>query len=204
MNSNRYTEGYKRLVKASKRIAAQYNCNRHFVVCDALWAYVRYGTTPNEYIAWEFYRMSYRERCQYFTARHTYKYYPRFNPASFAKYFDDKPTTNRVFSKFITRKWLNCAEATIDEIAEFVKSHTKLIVKPSNQAQGKGVHIYKGEKPEELKQAKALLEEFVVQHPDIAALNSSSVNTIRVYTLKTAELPPLKCAKDTSQTWGWN
>lgn len=43
--------------------------------------------------------------------------------------------------------------------------------------------MYAGEAAEQLTEQKALLEEFVRQHPALSALNPTSVNTVRVYTI---------------------
>ena len=183
MFKNRYTEGYFRLIKELTPVSKLYNCSKISLVVDALWCYLKYGATPNEYLAWEFYKVSKRERKQFFTARDSEKYYPLFNDKSLAHIFNNKEETNTYFSKYISRKWLYTPNASDQEINNFIKNNNKIIVKPNNLYQGKGVHIYNGESIEQLKSQKCLLEEFIIQHPLIASFNTSSVNTIRVYTL---------------------
>lgn len=188
MDLARYINGFERLTSSLPSVAQNYGCSKYKFIVDALWSYIRYGATPNEYIGWEFYRLSSIERKKYFTARHCNKYYPKFNPRELSHCFDNKHEANMLFSNFITRDWLYCGKAGLEEIERFIQSHDKIIVKPSNESQGKGVHIYKGESTEQLKATNSLLEDFVIQHPLISKLNNTCVNTVRVYTLKTNTL----------------
>ncbi len=92
-----------------------------------------------------------------------------------------------MFKDFIHRDWLFTDNASDGEITLFLSTHNKIIVKPTNQAQEIGVHVYHGESIADLRNGHVLLEEFINQHHAIADLNGSSVNTIRVYTLSMSE-----------------
>lgn len=76
------------------------------------------------------------------------------------------------------------------QIKEFLSSHAKVLVKPTDKSSGKGIHLYAEESIEQLVQAHYLLEEFVIQHHSISELNPSSVNTIRVYTMLDSNKEP--------------
>ena len=102
------------------------------------------------------------------------------------KYYDtfwDKEKFNAAFRDFIHCGWIYCADATEEQIKDFLNSHEKAMVKPTSASSGKGIHVYKSEPAAELIESKALLEEFVIQHHKMSELNPSSVNTIRVYTI---------------------
>ena len=97
------------------------------------------------------------------------------------------------YSDLLGRKWFINKSVTYDEFLEKTEGVEDLILKPVSSTQGKGVEkIHCGggadDKREIFDRIKAIdrrmiCEECIVQHPDIAAFNPSSVNTIRVLTI---------------------
>ena len=90
------------------------------------------------------------------------------------------------------------SKADVGEIKNFCEKHNRLVAKPRFKANGIGVHIvtleeYKGEVDElikhytQLEDGKWLFEEQIVQDPAMAAWHESSVNTIRVPSIRTSQ-----------------
>lgn len=116
----------------------------------------------------------------------------RMNDKAFWQLFDDKCTFNERFAPYIKRAWLRADERlTLDELSEFIKDKGPLFVKPLEGSSGVGIMRLE---PEDFKDAQAFLnllrekgpcvvEETVVQHPDLAAIYPGSVNTVRIATL---------------------
>ena len=88
-------------------------------------------------------------------------------------------------------------KADVDEIKKFCDKHGRFIAKPRFKANGIGVHIvkledYKGGVAElikhytQLDDGQWLFEEQIVQDPVMAAWHESSVNTIRVPSIRTS------------------
>jgi hypothetical protein len=88
-------------------------------------------------------------------------------------------------------------EADFQEIENFCKKHNRFIAKPRFKANGIGVHIvdlenYKNGVAElfdhykRLDDGKWLFEEIIIQDPAMAAWHESSVNTIRVPSIRTS------------------
>ena len=88
-------------------------------------------------------------------------------------------------------------KADTAEIEKFCQKHTRFVVKPRSKANGIGVHIvdmndYKGNVEElfrhyiQLDDGKWLFEELIIQDPSMAAWHESSVNTIRVPSIRTS------------------
>lgn len=195
MKGNRYTLAFNKLLNKLDSICIQYNKSKGYFLWDAAWAYICYGVTPNQYIGFAFYRLSALERKQFYTARFQNKYDKRFNPPSITPIFNDKEKTLKTFARYVQRDWLYTPNATVEEVSRFLDRHPKVIVKPSNLSSGRGIYVRKNETAEEIKGSGCLLEEFVCQHHDMSKLNSSSVNTIRIYTLikkqlSSPSLPP--------------
>lgn len=189
---NRYKSAFSRLDKGIAPLQEYYGKTRLFFLCDALWSFLKYGVTPNEYLGFQFYRFSSLERARFYTARKSYKYEKIFNDKNFYNTFWQKEKTNKAFAKYVKRDWLFVPDESEDAVADFINRHDKIIVKPSALSSGRGIHIYDDESIRQLREQKALLEAFVVQHHELNKLNSSSVNTIRVYTVKSknSKLPP--------------
>ncbi len=181
--SNRYVKGFYRLKHEFPQIAEKYGIWVGKLYFDAAVAFLRYGVTPNEYLGWRFYELSHLERKQFYTARDSEKWERRFNDPASADLFNKKHLTNKTFRDFISRKWLYAADASKEEINEFLTAQ-KTIIKPVGLSSGHGIHVAKTDTAEDLVGKEILLEEFVTQHHLLSALNASSVNTIRVFTLK--------------------
>lgn len=98
---------------------------------------------------------------------------------------------DKTFSSFLKHDFLIIQEHSEEEIKNFVKKYQTVIVKPCDGALGNG--IYKMDFNDEklmrnlldaYKKGKHLiLEEVIVEHPDLQRLNPTSVNTIRVITM---------------------
>lgn len=179
----RYRDAFNRMDFALEDICIKYNTGKiHFYV-DALWCYIRYGVTPNEYISFQFYRYNHFERKTFFTARHAAKYEEKLNDRANYHVFWDKEKTNEVFREFIKRDYLYVQTAQDEEIKNFITKHKSILLKPNNASSGKGIRLYTGQTISQLREENLLLEEYVVQHEKMAKLNPSSVNTVRIYTI---------------------
>lgn len=180
---NRYISAIKRLNKGLDRVARAYNKPKLYFWLDALFASIGYGVTPNQYMAWHFYGYSALERKRFYTHRHTKKIEKQLNDPKYADIFWDKARFNAYFKEFVKRDWLDCRHASIEEINQFLNSHTSILLKPIALSSGKGIQVYRQETAAELKQKGFLLEEKIIQHPLLSSFNSSSVNSVRIYTL---------------------
>lgn len=176
-------------------LAKQYHRSKYFFFADALWSLLRYGATPNEYTGFEFWRLSSLERKQFYTARYQPRFERLLNDRAYYDTFCRKEQTNRAFAQFVHRDWLYTPDATDDEIVAFLNTHAKVIVKPVGLSSGRGIHVYKDERADVLRNSCTLLEEFVEQCPEMMAINPTSVNTVRVYTLlcKSSNSTPPPC-----------
>ena len=187
-----YKTAFAKLSRNLDVISKKYGKSRLSFFADAAWCHIRYGVTPNQYVGFQFYRLSSLERKQFYTARFQDKYDEVFNPKSYSHLFNDKEKTLKTFADYVHRDWLFTPDATLEQIQEFIDSHPKIICKPSNMSSGRGIFVRKDETARMLKEGSYLLEEFVTQHHSISELNPSSVNTVRVYTLisKNKNTPP--------------
>lgn len=105
--------------------------------------------------------------------------------------FGSKKLFNKRFPEYLGREWLDLNETTFEEFCSFMDKHHKVIVKPDDLLQGKGIFIYDAINAEKsyaelyefCKSGNYLVEEVIKQHPEMEQLNEGSVNTVRISTL---------------------
>lgn len=156
---------------------------------DMAWCLLRYGARPIDYVRFEFHKKSARERNRYLTI---YRYF------RMQKYFgagkegiSGKVEEYTTFARFIRRNWLEINVNTSPrKIEKFITKYGVVIAKPVRGEQGKGVLKIEGvetseykELMEQIKTTPFVLEELIVNSPEISAINPSSLNTVRAYTL---------------------
>lgn len=116
----------------------------------------------------------------------------RMNDKAYWHFFDDKTQFNELFKEWIPRKWLLINEKTTPEQLEEMMQLPQLIGKPLEGSSGVGILKFTPEDWKsgavvflELLKGKGIgiLEEIVVQHPTMATLCPTSVNTCRIATL---------------------
>lgn len=106
------------------------------------------------------------------------------------KIMGSKSDEYEAFSEFIKRDWMVVdAQTNETDIRAFIKKHHTVIAKPNAGEQGKGVmkiHETDEDKVKELLTKRVetdfVMEECLMNAPEIAAINDSSLNTIRCYT----------------------
>ncbi len=115
------------------------------------------------------------------------------NDKAYWHFFDDKTQFNALFREYIPRKWLLITPDTeLAALEDITAGQTQLIGKPLEGSSGQGILKFTPEdwakgpaafKVLLLEKGIGILEEIVVQHPDMASLCPTSVNTCRIATL---------------------
>lgn len=151
------------------------------------------GANTEEYVAMELYRKSHAERNQYICMRLSQKVNRNMLERvalDERRSIGNKLRFDEFYSKagFVKHDFLGTENATIEEIEAFIKKHGEVIKKPIYLSGGAGIESLRWEeidraKLEELKKTDYVLEERIVQHHAISAINSSSVNTVRIVTV---------------------
>ena len=147
----------------------------------------------SSYTMLRLYEQSAAEQKEYLTASSQKRLMKKLEPDATVEdksYFNSKYKFNCLFSDFIHRDWIYLPESTPEEIHAFLARHDSFLLKPVGNYGGHGIQKFcRGEFNEEefIKNQSSndcLLEEFILQHPDLSAVNPTSVNTIRVQTAR--------------------
>lgn len=156
------------------------------------------GLDTRDYFSYEFHSIRHAKRKTFITDGGLAKMDRHFNSnyrdpanADARDILTQKNRFNSVFSDLIGRKWImGASDITDDALNTFCEGLSSVIVKPKDGAQGKRISKIpvvtdtdRGRLLEELKNGNFLAEEVIVQHPDIAAFNPASVNTIRIFSV---------------------
>lgn len=157
---------------------------------DILWCAVRYGAGYYDYVMFGFYAMKGRQRDTYLTRIRNKKVCNLMNQAGFGEVFDDKLAFNVRFCDFLHRRVLNAETADEATLAAFLEGQESFFAKPNRGTCGNGIeklHVQDFEGPKELlaylrEKRLPVLEEVLIQHPDMAKLHPASVNTLRIVT----------------------
>lgn len=117
----------------------------------------------------------------------------RMNDKAYWFNFDDKTTFNTLFADQVGRKWIKVDESlTAEALADFLSDLPNVLYKPLEGSSGVGIvkfekKDWEGDLPAFLKKVQGmgagLLEELLIQHPEMSRLCPTSVNTVRIATL---------------------
>ena len=182
---------YAAMLKTANMLHRKTGKSRVWLLQDMIKCAARYNAGYVDYKIAEMYRLSDAQRATQITRGISNGIVARMNDKKFWHFFDDKTEFNTLFAAQVRRGWLNFAEATEAQFAEFLKGRGDIICKPIDGSSGRGICKCT---PEEYADPHALyarlkeagigiVEDKVIQHPDISALCPTSVNTIRVATL---------------------
>ena len=162
---------------------------------DMLFCRLAYGFIPSEYTGFAFENRVPEERKKFVSDLDISVFGYTVNDIVEIQKILDKAKMVRKFSNYLKRDVL-LISSTDDWTAfeRFVSNHPIFVKKKTFSCKGKGVELVDLSKADEtangyfdriIKEGTWLLEECVIQSAEMAAFNSSSVNTIRVRTFKT-------------------
>ena len=126
----------------------------------------------------------------YLTRVRNKKVIDHMNDLSYSDEFDDKLRFNQRFAKYLGRKTLNGETATLAEFTDFIAGQEAIFAKINHGDCGRGVnklYVKDYESPAVMldyirRNQLVVLEQVLPQHPDMARLHPSSVNTMRILT----------------------
>jgi hypothetical protein len=163
---------------------------RLFVVVDMLWCAVVYETAFQDYFDWDFHTLTRRERRTYMTHPKSNHLVERFNQREFRHTFRDKIEFNTAFAPYVGREWLDVRATSADELRAFAERHGRIMAKVPDSLSGLGIRSHRAGdiadwpafRDQLIAGRQFLVEEFIAQHPDMAALCATSVNSLRMIT----------------------
>ncbi len=166
--------------------------SRIWLLCDMLKCALKYNAGYVDYKIAQMYRLNDAQRRTVITRGISNGIVRRMNPKEYWHFFDDKTQFNALFKQWIPRKWLLIDASTSASAVEEMMHLPSLIGKPLEGSSGQGIYKYTPADWSDGAEAFlarlrsdgiGILEEIVIQHPEMARMCPTSVNTCRIATL---------------------
>lgn len=180
---------FKKILSVLPEIADQTGYPVPFLARHFARGYLRQRVQIDEFRSLRLYQYSGKMFDQYLTWKNSTKISDALNAGATADeiaLFNDKHLFNAHFRQFIRRDWLYIPDSTPEQIKAFLNRHETFLAKACMSTQGNNIFRYTSSEldPDQFIQEYAgkpfLLESLIQQHPALAAVNPSSVNTIRL------------------------
>lgn len=186
------TMNYKAMFKTAKEVSKITKRNFFIIFMDIVKCGSKYMAGYVDYKVFKMYNLNDEQRKTYITRGINNRYVEYLNDKETMKKNGNKLYFNKNHSKYLKRDWICLEDVTLEEFKNFALRHKTFIVKPIDESCGHGVEKITinndtdySEMYSNLKHNnQILIEECIVQHKDMSQLNLTSVNTIRVVTLK--------------------
>ena len=164
---------------------------------DMLFCRFAYGFRPDEYLCFGLENKSAEERQEYVSDVERLCYAYQMNDPFEVPIFNNKARTYQLYREYYNREAISIKKpGDFAEFQRYIKKHPVFVKKAVFESMGRSVELIDtatcGKTEQELfnewiSEGLHILEERVVQSDITAALNASSVNTIRCITLNTRE-----------------
>ena len=186
---NRFNQLYNTYIEKGEK---SHSLAKIWYFIDYAFAFIFQGASLNDYFAFGFYKLRSNGRNEYITFRRYHRILTKCNDQEAIITFRDKSVFNKVYADYLQREVQDVDLLDEESFVRFFKEHRFVFVKESRGFRGNSVWMYDSnevnanELYQELRyreDAHYVLEEKIVQHPDLAAFHPSSVNTIRIVTL---------------------
>lgn len=160
---------------------------------DILGCSVKYGAGYNDYIIFEFYNLKANQRKTYLTRVKNKKLVTTLNDEKYSIILDEKNRFDELFKDFLGREVLDLAKIGYNEFEKFVQGKDSFFAKPYVGESGKGIEKIKTADFKDTKQLYdyvtskeknfGLVEEVIVQHPQVSKIYPYALNCLRVVTM---------------------
>lgn len=182
---------YGALYKTWRSVCKKSDKNPVWLFTDIVKCGFKFGAGYVDYEQLAFYDMTDAQRATFVTRGVNNQIVSMLNNPAFYHIVDHKHEFYEHFNEYLHRDWLNFETCTRADFDALMAKHDVIIAKPDDAKCGAGIEkLSRADFPsldalwDHLKETGAsVVEEVVVQHHDMAALNPSSVNTLRVYSL---------------------
>jgi hypothetical protein len=178
------------VAQRSRDVAARMGKPAPVVFVDMLWSAAFRNTAFQDYVDYDFAMLTGAERKTFMTHSLSNHIAMKYDQLEYRSLFHDKLEFNKTFGELLGRDWLDVREAGVDEIEKFVVTNKKVMGKVPFSDSGHGVERYEAAeitdwaafRDQLLAKGQTLLEQYIVQHPTLAAICPDTANTTRVTT----------------------
>ena len=153
---------------------------------------LRYNISILEYYQFGFYSLPADEKSSWAGTGTMYEFQLKANPRAVRGLLEDKRRFHQAYREFLVHGMLE-REAVLagdERVERFIAANKRLVLKPATGNCGRQIKVIEsvGLDAERLRammddEGYDLVESYIQQHPDLARLSPSGVNTVRVFSL---------------------
>ncbi len=193
-----FSANYKGFKQKLREIAKKEEKNYTFMKLDTFYSILRYGIGLTDYLNYEFYKKSKKEKTEYAGIKIQNSFYETVSPSAYKKRYTIKPDFLADFKKYTKRDFVVPEKCTLKEFKRFIKDNECFMSKPYDGLGGadvlkryskeiKNIEEYY----EYCKNNRIFLEEVVKQNKELNKMCSASCNTIRIMTFNNNGKPEI-------------
>lgn len=176
------------MIAVAQKVAAERRRPRAIILLDMVWCSLVYQAGYLDYQEFEFSALRRQERKTWITSGTANSIVLKYNQRQFRSQFSDKARFNTVFDPWLGRDWIDVREADTEELRRFLAGRDTVMAKAVSGMSGAGIQRIDvagigdiaGFHARLIADGQYLIESYITQHPDMAALNPESVNSLRV------------------------
>jgi hypothetical protein len=182
---------YDKMFETAGRVAKKTGRNRIAILVDIIHCGIKYMAGYVDYEVFEFYDLTPEQRASVVTRGVNNRYVQVLNGNGNTAELDNKILFDKRFDKYLNREWLYLKECTFEDFQDFFTRKKTAIAKPVDMACGRGVIKIEYNEGDDVKavydslmaNGQTLVEEYIVQHPEMSRMYPCSVNTMRIVTI---------------------
>lgn len=167
--------------------------SRLAILCDMIACAQEYGAGYYDYMIFEYDQMTENQRATYMTRMTNKTFIAKMNDPAYTHLFDKKNEFYKAFASYLGRKFLDLSACSLEELKAFLKEHREIIAKPAEGECGHGIEKIRLDQFPTIdkaceyllnpKKGFGVVEEVIVQHPEMQRIYPDSVNCLRMATL---------------------
>ena len=190
---------FKKLNEAIDKVHNDSKKSKLLIFLDIIMCIIKYGAGYNDYVIFEFYKMNRKQRKTYMTRIKNKTLISMLNNEKNTYIFNEKNVFDKVFKDFLGREAIDVKEMDMNKFEAFINNKEYIFAKPSVGECGKGIekiHVSDFKSTQELyeyikspEKNFGVIEEMLIQHPDVAKIYPYSLNCLRVVTIVNNNTP---------------
>ena len=198
-----HTIDIRKMLQTTREVATVARCSALCIFVDMMWCGFRYMSGYNDYALFEIWNMNSTQRSTVLTRGKNNSYVKVLNNhRELWKYFEEKTLFLRTFADFIHRPWIDLRIADTTALEQFAVACGTFIAKPIDRSHGDGVEKISAKSIDDWSalhkhlciNGQELCEAVITQHPEMDRLWSGAVNTIRIVTILSGDIPHIVAA----------
>lgn len=182
---------YDRMFKRAKEVADKNHRSAFVILLDMIYSGLKYQAGYEDYVLFDFANLTAKQRSTYMTRGINNQIVHHFNQKEYRHILRNKIEFHKKFSAYTKRSWLDVSNSTFEDFQKWVKGKEDFIIKPPDEGCGNGVQKIVVSDYADLKEiydyiiksGSILAEDRIIQCDEMAALNPSSINTVRFVTI---------------------